>query len=62
MILSVRSSVRSEFSVWNRGVVGSNPTAQTNNAPLAQLVEATALEAVGSRFESVAGHHTKREQ
>ena len=25
--LSVRSSVWSEFSVWNRGVVGSNPTA-----------------------------------
>lgn len=27
---SARSSVRSEFSVWNRGVEGSNPSGQTN--------------------------------
>ena len=39
------------------GLVGSNPSSPTK-APLVQLVEASALEAEGSRFESVAGHHS----
>ena len=43
----------------NAQVAGSNPASATNG-PLAQPVEAAALEAVRSGFESLEGYHIRR--